>query len=154
MQIQINDPRIGERSLSAEEWANEASTTFKLQDFIPGVPVEAFNLKDWYAGWRSKTNPLDHDWPSHIRFTAIDEFTALIPWEQLDQAAMQYAIDGASLSKGYPIRLYVPQGSSECLNVKSIVQIELLYEPELGDEASYGFKNVISVADMIMSKGE
>lgn len=103
---------------------------------------------------RSKYSITDLVEPTHLRVLAIDEFTALIPWAQLDQAAFQYAILGEKLSKGYPIRLYVPNGSSECLNVKSIVQVELLYEPELGEEATYGFKNQIKPEEMLTRKGD
>lgn len=62
---------------------------------------------------------------------------------------VQYAILGKKLSKGYPIRLYVPNGSSDCLNVKGVIQVELLYEPELDDEATYGFKNQVKLEDMM-----
>ncbi len=154
MRIHIVDPNIGELHLTAEDWADSASLTFKLDDRVPGIPGEAFDLKQWYQEWRRKCRLTNLPQPSHLRVLAMDEFTALIPWGQLDQAALQYAIQGEKLSKGYPIRLYVPNGSSECLNVKSIIRVELLYDLELGKESTYGFKNIIKLEHMLTRKGD
>jgi hypothetical protein len=153
VKIRIIDPYIGQLHLTADEWADEAATKFNMAQRVPGIPGEAFDLKDWYNMWRNKNGISDSAQPTHLRVTAVDEFTAIIPWGQLDQAAFQFAIDGERLTKGYPIRLYVPNGSSDCLHVKSVVQVELLYDPELGEEASFGFINHIKLDAMTISKG-
>lgn len=151
MQIHIMDPHIGQLHVTPDEWADEATLKFNLNERVTGIPGEAFDLKEWHKRWRNKNSIIDLAEPTHLRVTAVDEFTALIPWGQLEMAAFQYAINGEKLSKGYPIRLYVPNGSSDCLNVKGVVQVELLYEPALGDEAKFGFKNQIKLEDMIMT---
>jgi len=154
VKIHIIDPYIGQLHLTPTEWANEASMTFNMSERVADIAGEAFDVYEWYDGWRSKNNITDLSKPTHLRVVAIDEFTALIPWGQLNQAAMQFAINGEKLSKGYPIRLYVPNGSSDCLNVKGVVRVELLYDSKLGNDATYGFKNEIKLEDMILQKGE
>jgi hypothetical protein len=154
LRIHIIDPHIGQLQLTPSQWADEGAVKFDMNERVVGVPGEAFDLMEWYEGWRSKNLITDLAQPTHLRVTAVDEFTALIPWGQLAQAAIQYAIHGEPLTKGHPIRLYVPNGTSDCLNVKGVVHVELLYESNLGDEATYGFKNHIKLEDMFTSKGE
>ncbi|MEX1030781.1 MAG: hypothetical protein WDZ91_12170 [Paenibacillaceae bacterium] len=154
MRIHITDPHIGQLQVTPSEWADEGTIKFDMNERVVGVPGEAFDFMEWYEGWRSMNSISVHIRPTHLRVTAVDEFTALIPWGQLKQAAIQYAIHGEPLTKGYPIRLYVPNGTSDCLNVKGVVHVELLYESDLGDEAAFGFKNQIKLEDMFTCKGE
>ncbi|MEX2414826.1 MAG: hypothetical protein WD424_01670 [Paenibacillaceae bacterium] len=65
-----------------------------MNERVAGIPGEAFDLKEWYQGWRSKNSISELAQPTHLRVTAVDEFTALIPWGQLEQVAFQYAIQG------------------------------------------------------------
>ena len=83
-----------------------------------------------------------------MRVAAADGFEAVIPWEQLDRAVFLYEQNGNPLKKGYPIRLYVPDGTSQCLNVKGVVDIFFLKDAGLGKEASFGFKNNVSIQNM------
>lgn len=65
--------------------------------------------------------------PEGIRVEAVDGFYAVIPWAECQTAFFQHAGEkGEVLGKGGPLRLYVPNGSSECLNVKSVICIEFL----------------------------
>jgi hypothetical protein len=154
LRIHIIDPHIGQLHVTPSEWAEQAATKFDMNERVVGVPGEAFDFMEWYEGWRSNNRIFVLTQPTHLRVTAVDEFTALIPWGQLEQAAIQYAIHGEPLTKGYPIRLYVPNGTSDCLNVKGVIQVELLYASDLGEEAIFGFKNLIKLEDMFTSKGE
>ncbi len=142
--------REGNRSeaLSVEQMAGMAPRHFSLAERVPGTEGQAFDLKSWYEVWsRSKTAE-----PTHMMVEAADEFQATIPWKQLDDAAVLFAQDGLPLKKGYPVRLYVPNGSSDCLNVKSVVTIVFLHDERLGNEARYGFKNVVTTDEMKMRK--
>lgn len=49
---------------------------------------------------------------THLIVETTDTFEAIIPWNELIQAAVLYQIDDLPLSKAGPIRLYVPNGSS------------------------------------------
>jgi hypothetical protein len=153
LRIRIFDPHIGQLHVTPSEWAEEAAIIFDMDTRVTGVPGEAFDLLGWYGKWRTHNQHTELNEPSHLRVVAADEFTALIPWEQLVQSAIQFAINGQPLSKGYPIRLYVPNGTSECLNVKSVVELEFLYDPNLDKEAAFGFKNEIKLEHMFIAKG-
>ncbi|GGE24075.1 hypothetical protein GCM10011571_27740 [Marinithermofilum abyssi] len=91
---------------------------------------------------------------THVVFHAADDFQADIPLTDLEQAFILYARDGQPLSKAYPARLYVPDGSSHCLNVKSVIRIEVVNRPgeERNKKASYGFKNVVPTDEIVRWK--
>ena len=81
-------------------------------------------------------------------FHASDEFQATIPLDQLGDALLLFQQDEQPLKKGFPVRLLVPNGSSECLNVKSVVKIECA-EGDRGDEqATFGFKNLVKPSEL------
>lgn len=149
--IQVWDIHHTIATFSAQEMVALAKEPLNIQDRVPNVEGEAFDLKGWYRSWKRLENEGDEA-PTHVKVEAVDEFQALIPWSQVDQACFLYAQEGQPLKKGYPIRLYVPDGSSECLNVKSIVKVWFLNEPTLGEEATYGFKNKVSLDDLKFKK--
>ncbi|MCS7463649.1 hypothetical protein N0M98_26435 [Paenibacillus doosanensis] len=153
MNITVYDEKHGYGQYTATEMSAAAPVHLPLQERVPGVSGQAFELKSWYRAWtkQRKALPGQEQEPALMRVEAADEFQATIPWSQLDQAVFLYEQDGKPLHKGFPIRLYVPDGSSECLNVKSIVTIRFLYS-EKADEASYGFKNVVSPEDLRLRK--
>ncbi|UUZ80613.1 hypothetical protein LJK88_38115 [Paenibacillus sp. P26] len=106
---------------------------------------QAFDWLSWHRAWLQRRQAEGSRPPTHIEVEAADEFQARVPWDQLGRALILYAQEnGEPLRKGYPIRLYVPDGSSECLNVKSVVRLSLLYDGEAGMEAAYGYKNTVS----------
>lgn len=109
--------------------------SFAVSDRVPGVPGEAFGLKAWYASFGQPAI-------THLLVRAEDGFEAVVPASQLEGALFQYAIEGRPLTKGGPLRLYVPDGSSACLNVKSVVAIVFVSDPAQGDEASYGHRHM------------
>lgn len=152
MRIQVSDSYNKDEAFLIEEMVTLADQKLNVQDRVPAVQGDAFDLKSWYRSWKSTHTSQQVDEPTHVRVEAIDEFQALMPWSQLDQAVFLYAQDGQPLKKGYPIRLYVPDGSSECLNVKSIVKIWFLQDASLGDEATYGFKNKVSMEELKFKK--
>ncbi|MFC5700594.1 hypothetical protein ACFPVX_04800 [Cohnella faecalis] len=135
-----------------EQMALLAGRTFAVADRVPGIAGEAFDFGEWYSAAVVKRSRADGREPAtltHLSVRAADEFEAVIPLEQLGAALFQYRIDGLPLDKGKPIRLYVPDGSSACLNVKSVVTIGLVSDPTLGEEAAYGFRNEITPAGMM-----
>ncbi|MFC5529350.1 hypothetical protein [Cohnella yongneupensis] len=123
---------------------NLAGTTFAVSTRVPGVPGEAFDLMAWYTAaardQEGTVNPAPE--PTHLLVRAADGFEAVVPKSQLKGALFQFAIDGMPLTKGGPLRLYVPDGTSACLNVKSVVSVVLAADDSLGDEAGYGHRHV------------
>jgi DMSO/TMAO reductase YedYZ molybdopterin-dependent catalytic subunit len=85
---------------------------------------------------------------THAVFHARDDFQAVLPKEQLKDALLLFQQeDGTPLKKGFPVRLIVPNGHSDCLNVKSVVKIEFVkLKPD--QEASFGFKNTVSLEEL------
>lgn len=138
---------------TAEEMAAAAGRIFPLSDIIENGAGEAFDFLMWYSSWRSANGigeeiPL----PSHLQVEAADAFEAVIPWEQLAGSAVQYRADNAPLAKNGPIRLYVPNGSSDCLNVKRVIVCRFIQQEESRGEASYGFKNKFSPQEMRLKR--
>lgn len=80
---------------------------------------------------------------THIIFHASDEFQATIPLEEVGDALLLFQQDGHPLQKGFPVRLIVPNGASECLNVKSVVKIEFVQHMQPEQSATFGFKNLV-----------
>ncbi|TXK75861.1 molybdopterin-dependent oxidoreductase [Paenibacillus sp. N3.4] len=152
LRIQVSDIHIASEALTINEMVALAKERVALEDRVPLAEGEAFVLKTWYASWKNSHRSEHPEEPTHIKVEAADEFQALIPWSQADSALFLYAQKGQKLSKGYPIRLYVPDGSSECLNVKSIMKIWFLHDAAWGEEASYGFKNKITLDELKFKK--
>jgi hypothetical protein len=148
MKIRIEE-RDRVEELSVEAMVEMTPERFDIGERIQGVEGKAFGFLAWRQAWYGRFQAGDtSDSPTHLRVEAADEYGATIPWKELGQAAFLYEQGGLPLTKGYPIRLYVPDGSSACLNVKSVEKIYFLHQPDLGDEAIFGYKNRISVADL------
>jgi len=146
--IRVWDDRTGEGHYRADELAAQAGETFPIEDRVPGAEGTAFDLYRLYSGWRKHTGAQVAEPPVYLRVEAADGFEAVIPWGQLGRAALVFEQHGEPLTKGFPLRLYVPDGSSACLNVKSVVHIEFHHDNRAGDVATYGFKNRISPEDL------
>ncbi|NBI28232.1 molybdopterin-binding protein [Chengkuizengella marina] len=136
MNIHIYEDETEVLTLSVEQMQKMAAKHFSINERVPGIDGKAFDLVTWYESWTEETTK-----PTHLKVEAMDEFQAIIPWIELDSAAILYEQNGKPLKKGNPIRLYVPDGSSDCLNVKSIVKMFFIRDKQLGDESSFGFKN-------------
>lgn len=143
MKITVYENDEKSEFISTDEIVEIATLHFHITDRVPGLEGVAFDLIKWYEAWTKHEQQ-----PSHLAVEAVDEFQATIPWSQLGQAAILYEQNGVPLKKGFPIRLYVPDGSSDCLNVKSVVIMRFIHNHELGDKAVFGFKNQISVDEM------
>ncbi|MGZ4032753.1 MAG: molybdopterin-dependent oxidoreductase [Tumebacillaceae bacterium] len=86
---------------------------------------------------------------THVVFHASDEFQATLPLGDLQDALLLFQQEeGIPLKKGFPVRLLVPNGSSECLNVKSVVEIDFVKHPLPEEEATFGFKNIVSAEQL------
>lgn len=147
-EINIYHFHYGHSVTSAAEMAGVAGERFDIGQRVPEVSGEAFDLLAWYT---NRFRPGEEggtlsDRPSTLVVESSDTFEATIPWDQLTQAAVLFAKDGEPLGHNGPIRLYVPNGSSKCLNVKSIVTIRIESEAlsSVEGEASYGFKRTFS----------
>lgn len=151
MNIHVQDEQYGQEAAPVSGFVELAPTIVSLEDLIPGVSGQAFELKAWHRAWRLKRSAEADLEPNGMTVEAIDEFQASIPWDQLDQAVFLYEQEGQPLKKGYPLRLYVPNGSSECLNVKSVVRIHFYYD-HATTEATYGFKNQVSIEELTRKK--
>ena len=148
MKIAVYDGEENAVYLTVKEMAQMAPLHFSLEQRVPGIEGKAFDLKQWYHAWKT-----DHAlMPTHLTVEAADQFQATIPWDQLDKAALLYEQDELPLKKGFPIRLYVPDGSSNCLNVKSIVSFYFIFNGDSGEDALFGFKNKISLDEMRKDK--
>ncbi len=136
--------------LAVEEFATIGGERFSIAERVPGAVGLALDLKAWHTMWRQCAEGLaEAAEPTHLRVEAVDEFQAVIAWEELAKAAFLIANeDGSPLKKGYPIRLYVPDGSSDCLNVKGVVKLAFVHDPSLTKQAAYGFRNEVSVASL------
>ncbi|WP_308638661.1 hypothetical protein [Paenibacillus silvisoli] len=138
---------------TAEEMAKQAGASFPLAARIAGGAGEAFDFAAWFAAWTASQGfEEDAPLPTHLKVEAVDTFEAVIPWEQLRDAAVQYALDGAPLPKGGPVRLYVPHGSSECLNVKSVIAFKFIHDEAKRGEVSYGFKQTFSADELRLKR--
>jgi hypothetical protein len=149
MKIRINDGVSGQTEFTIDQWITLAPRVVALADRVPGVEGTAVEVQEWYRSWQKQLQPQERavSEPSQMTVEASDEFQATISWDELGEAVFLYEQGGKPLAKGFPIRLYVPNGSSECLNVKSVIQIRFIYN-DVHKEATYGFKNHISLEDL------
>ncbi len=165
----MEDERLGRQTYqSAAELAELGPAVADLSARLEKVNGYAIDWNEWYARWcaqhkagqeqtkqeQTGSEAKQEAAPTHLQVTAVDEFRALIPWKQLTDAFIVYAKeDGTPLDKGFPMRLYVPHGSSDCLHVKGVVSLRVLYNPALGEQAEYGFLNTISPEQLFGGAG-
>jgi len=152
MKISIYDELYGSAELTVGEMRALAQESLSLAERVPGVEGKAFDINGWYKAWRRQPSGSSQA-PAYMTVEASDEFQATIPWGQLSKAVFLYEQNGLPLQKGFPLRLYVPDGSSECLNVKSVVKIRFGYNKnEVSANAVYGFKNEVSLDSLKLKK--
>jgi len=106
--------------ISFEDLESLKDLTIPVDDYVPRKQAEAVSLKDLLQ--RYSISP-DY---SHAIFTAEDGFLQKIARQELDRAFFVFKQKGEPLTKGFPVRLYIPENESDCLNVKSVVRIQLL----------------------------
>jgi hypothetical protein len=151
MEIQVQENEI-KHLFTVQDMISLGSTRVNIAERVPGIDGMAMDLTSWYALWVKWSGQPISQPPTHLRVEAEDEFSATIAWPELQTAVLLYEQGGAPLQKGYPLRLYVPDGSSACLNVKSVIKLEFLHQADLGNQAAYGFKNNLSPLDLRMKK--
>lgn len=108
--------------------------TYNDLEKIPG----AFRVSDiskfgdrWRGAGVSLKPVLDMASPSknatHVTFHAEGDFAASIPLREAEKGILIYKLDNGSLERkfGGPVRFVVPEGTSECNNVKSLIRIEV-----------------------------
>ncbi|WP_337098982.1 hypothetical protein [Paenibacillus sp. YIM B09110] len=152
--INIYHSHYGHSVTEAAQMAKIAGEHFDIGQRVPEVSGEAFDLLTWYTNWLAlhEDREANSVLPTILKVEAVDTFEATIPWDQLAHAAVLFEKDGEPLGQNGPIRLYVPDGSSKCLNVKSIVTMRIECEAngaaDAEREASYGFKHTFTKDDM------
>ncbi|MBB3108302.1 hypothetical protein FHS18_000330 [Paenibacillus phyllosphaerae] len=152
-EIIIDHFGLEQQASTPEAMAKLAGSTFALSERVDDAAGEAFDFAAWYAAWRLEQGiGADQPHPTHLKVEAVDSFEAVIPWKQLESAAFLFRVDGAPLAKGGPLRLFTPNGSSECLNVKSVVVCRFIQDETLGDESVYGFKSTFSPQELFMKR--
>ncbi|WP_020615970.1 hypothetical protein [Paenibacillus daejeonensis] len=145
-QIRIEHEGLGSFAVSVDEIKEQGGTCFPIRERVSGASGLAVDFRTWYTAWRQQLGSADSiQEPASLHVKAQDTFEAQIPWSQLADAALGIADDdGSPLSRGGPVRLYVPSGSSDCLHVKQLVLLQFAHTSLPNDEATYGFKNVFS----------
>jgi hypothetical protein len=119
-----------------------------IDERVPGIEGKAIDLISWYTMWAKVSDLVLVELPTHLTVEAADEFTATISWSELQLAVLLFEQEGLPLKKGFPLRLYVPDGSSACLNVKSVVKLNFIHQTDLETIATYGFKNTVTIDDL------
>jgi hypothetical protein len=149
--IQVKEKEM-KHLFTVQDMLSLGFTSVDIAERVPGVDGLAMDLTSWYALWVKWSGQPASQLPTHLQVDAADEFSAVIGWQELQTAALLYEQGGLPLIKGYPLRLYVPDGSSACLNVKSVIKLEFLHQADLDHQATYGFKNNLSVQDLKKKK--
>lgn len=91
-----------------------------VEEYVPRKQAEAVYLSRLLEYFQIPS-------PStQVVIQAVDGFVQQIEKEDCEQAFLVFKHKGEPLSKGFPARLYVPGRDSDCLNVKSVVEIKLL----------------------------
>ncbi|MBN2910012.1 molybdopterin-dependent oxidoreductase [Polycladomyces sp. WAk] len=143
--IEVDGTVLKPASFTYEEFRRMDDETVEPEKWVPGVKGNALRLQVLLrrVGLRLDT--------THLRFWGADDFQAEIPVTDLQDAFLLYRKNGRPLKKGYPVRLYVPQGESNCLNVKSIVRVEAVaYEgADAKKPATFGFRNIIRPEELL-----
>ncbi|QGQ97829.1 hypothetical protein EHS13_24535 [Paenibacillus psychroresistens] len=147
MEIQFIEKEIMHK-LSIVELLAMSPIIVNINERVPGVEGRAIDLVSWYDIWAKARGLTVSEYPTHLSVEAADEFCATMAWAELEQAVLLYEQEGQPLVKDAPLRLYVPDGSSACLNVKSVVKLIFIHQEDLDSKATYGFKNKITLDDL------
>jgi hypothetical protein len=120
----------------------------QIDERVPDEEGKAIDLISWYTLWTKASDQVLIEFPTHLIVEASDEFTATISWSELQLAVLLFEQEGLPLIKGFPLRLYVPDGSSACLNVKSVIKLNFIHQTDLETTATYGFKNTLTIDEL------
>jgi hypothetical protein len=134
--------------LTVEEMVAMNPLIVHIDERVPGIEGKAIDLISWYTLWAKAREQVLVEFPTHLTVEAADEFTATISWPELQLAVLLFEQEGMPLKKGFPLRLYVPDGSSACLNVKSVIKLNFIHQTDLETTATYGFKNTITIDEL------
>ncbi|HEU4962387.1 MAG TPA: molybdopterin-dependent oxidoreductase [Bacilli bacterium] len=126
-------------------------------DFFAGKVGPAVDVTPIVPTFSGKATPISSvletirvkEEATHVIFHASDEFQATLPREELTNALLLFQQEnGEPLRKGFPVRLLVPNGKSDCLNVKSVVKMEFVRLDDPKRESTFGFKNVVPAQEL------
>jgi hypothetical protein len=136
------------KQLTVEEMVAMNPLIVHIDERVPGIEGKAIDLISWYTSWAKASDQVLGEFPTHLTVEAADEFTATVSWSELQLAVLLFEQEGLPLKKGFPLRLYVPDGSSACLNVKSVIKLSFIHQADLETTATYGFKNTITIDEL------
>lgn len=120
--LSILDSSGKEYPISFEMMVNLKDPSIPVDEYVPRKQAEAVYLSALLE--HLSISPSFKE----ILVQAVDGFVQQVKKEDGDQAFLVFKHKGEPLTKGFPARLYVPGQDSDCLNVKSVVQIQLLNE--------------------------
>ncbi len=106
-------------ALSFEEMEAWKDSAIPVEDVVPGKQAEAVYLAKIF-----NELSISSDF-AQAKVEAADGFSQHVASEDLATAFLVFKQKGEALAKGFPARLFVPS-APDCLNVKSVVQIQLL----------------------------
>jgi len=151
--VEIEHEQFGIELWTPSMMAELAGSVFSIAERVPGTAGLAFDWAAWYEEWLrliAYTSQCSLASATHLKLYAADSFEAVIPWAQLKDAAVLYADEeDQPLVDAGPLRFYVPNGTSKCLNVKNVVRIVVSVDENGGAEASYGFKSQFSAEELL-----
>ncbi|MBD2848251.1 hypothetical protein IDH44_23905 [Paenibacillus sp. IB182496] len=148
-EVRVEHERTAPQTLTAAAIAETAGAWFAIGERVPGTSGRAVDFHRWYAAWREREGLREEPIPQALKLEAADAFEAIVPWEQLQHAAILVATEqGEPLGDIGPVRLYAPHGVSECLNVKRVVRLQFMERAPSDLEATYGFKKVFAPGEM------
>ncbi|GFN30857.1 hypothetical protein [Paenibacillus xylaniclasticus] len=154
--VEIEHEQFGIELWTPSMMAELAGTVFPIDERVPGAVGYAFDWATWFDEWLhliTHTSQCTLAPATHLKLYAADSFEAVIPWPQLKDAAVLYANEEElPLEAAGPIRFYVPNGTSKCLNVKNVVRIVVCVNDDSVTEAAYGFKSQFSPDDLLLKK--
>lgn len=115
----ITDPSQEKRIISLEDMERWKDASVPVEDVVPGKQAEAVYLKKIFEELKIPMKNF-----TQAKVEAEDGFSQQVDREDLETSFLVYKQKGELLTKGFPARLYVPS-APDCLNVKSVVLIEL-----------------------------
>ena len=106
----------------SKQLAQEAPLHIDISLKVEGARGLAFDLLTWVAAFQARhSHELPVGDPTHLQVNAADEFQAVIPWEQLKEAAIKYAevpeaasTEGSTNASQGERTLHTPTADTRC----------------------------------------
>lgn len=116
--VTITDKKQEQHILTLANMEKWQDSSIPVDDFLPGKKAEAVFFKRILQELQIPMNF------TQAKVEAEDGFTQEVGLNDLETAFLVFKHQGELLTKGFPARIYVPT-AADCLNVKSVVHIQL-----------------------------